>query len=75
MTEINFPHLTIYPTTDQIEYQELHIEDGAFANLLTWARENDLSLHHDPESDENVTGYFIRDTEGNQIAAATLTER
>ena len=67
-------HLTIYPTTDQLDYNDQWIAGGAFHTLRAWAIENGLHLEHDPESDATVTGYYIRDENGNQVAAATLTD-
>ncbi|WP_072814260.1 hypothetical protein [Rhodococcus zopfii] len=66
-------HLTIYPSTDEVIYFEDWIAGGAFDTLLEWAREEGFTLIHDPESDEKVTGYFIWDADGKQIAMATLT--
>lgn len=66
-------HLTIYPSTDEVVYFEDWIEGGGFGVLLDWARGEGYELIHDPESDETVTGYFVWDANGRQIAAATLT--
>lgn len=66
-------HLTIHSTSDQVAHQEMWVAGGAFGALLDWVRSNELSLHHDPDSDDTITGYYVRDDDGRQVAAATLT--
>lgn len=66
--------LTIYPTTDDVLYFEDSITDAG--NQLTgWADEEGYTLELDPECEgTNMIGYFVRDANGRQVAAATITE-
>ncbi|OZE97692.1 hypothetical protein CH300_26295 [Rhodococcus sp. 15-1154-1] len=75
-TETDYNTLEMFPTTDANEYRIFDftgVEHTAFTYLLETARENGLSLRHDPESTEKMQGWFVEDQDGKQVFAALIT--
>lgn len=70
--------LAMFPTTDAGDYLDLTFtgngrdEHDAFSYLYDFAKANNLSLRHDPESDATMTGWFVENAEGMQLFAAIV---
>lgn len=70
--------LDLYPTTEAGEHHEYTFNgDGttshdAASYLLDFAKTNNLSLRHDPESDHTMTGWYVENADGQQLFAAIV---
>lgn len=70
-TITGYTNFTVYPTTDQLDHIDTHVEKS-YQTFCEWLTANELHSVTDPESTDEMTGYFVYNIRNEQVAAVIL---